>query len=151
MLGKPILMGMNNPLSRRPEHALYPSPPGCTGHRIWKMLSARTGATEEQYLAAFDRRNLQNARLWTATDAWAAAEAMLPQLRGRLVVLLGVEVRKAFGVPPLLVHPQTLHGVTWRQLPHPSGRCHWYNAPRNKRVAELLLAELYEEYTRSAA
>ena len=141
---KPILMGMNNPLSARPEHALFPYPPGCTGHRIWKMLEARTGATRSQYLEAFERRNLLNSLAWKKHEARPAALAVWPQLLGRVVVLLGNDPRDAFGVPPLLVHPQEYGGVTWRQLPHPSGRCHWYNSPKNRDVAALLLQELYE-------
>ena len=141
---KPVIVGMNNPLSRRPEHALYPHPPGCTGHRLWRMLEARTGATELEYLAAFERVNLVAGRAWCPELGRGSAERYRVLFRGRVVLLLGQAVRRAFGVPPLLVHPQELDGVTWRQLPHPSGRCRWYNESRNRRVAEVLLEELYD-------
>lgn len=140
---KPVLLGMNNPLSSRPEHALYPEPPRCTGWNLWKMLHDKTGATQEQYLEAFDRRNLLNARRWDARQARAAANSLVDLLQGRVVVVLGAEVVHALGLPRLLLHPQVSRGVTWRQLPHPSGRCHWYNDPKNREVASLLLEELY--------
>lgn len=145
---KPVLIGMNNPVSSAPEHALYPSPPGCTGHRIWKMLNARTGVDEGEYLEAFERRNLLSSRSWNVRPsmATALADSMIPSLQGRTVVLLGQTVRAAFGVQRQLVHPVESRGVTWRQLPHPSGRCHWYNVKKNREVAELLLEELYLEW-----
>ena len=135
-------------MSHRPEYALWHSPPGCTGHRLWKMLSARTGATEEEYVSCFERVNLVTGP-WRQSAADAAASLLRPVLRGRTVVLLGQSVRRAFGVPRLLVHPQVIDDVTWRQLPHPSGRCHWYNDRRNKHVAELLLEELFEDWRRA--
>ena len=107
------------------------------------MLEARTGAKRWQYLAAFERRNVLDSTTWDRRAARENALAMWPTLLGRTVVLFGNEARDAFGVPPTLVHPQEYGGVTWRQLPHPSGRCHWYNAPKNREVAALLLEELY--------
>ncbi len=88
---------------------------------------------------------------------------------GRTIVLLGSAVREAFhyvlsdvpsvhindavwfgeptgGLPPVLVHPQQAAGCTWRQIPHPSGRNRWYNEPKNVKVVELLMEELYVAY-----
>jgi hypothetical protein len=137
---------MCNPLSRDPEHALYPSPPGCTGHRLWQLLRIRQpGVTEQQYLRAFDRRNLVAGREWDTLTGEMNAVIMTSELwcSGRTVLLLGEKVRRAFGLEKLLVHPQERDGCTWRQLPHPSGRNAWYNAQDNRRVASLLLEELY--------
>lgn len=134
---------MNNPLSSRPEHALYPSPVGCTGHRLWVMLNRRTGASEEEYLEAFDRRNLLCAQTWNKAEAQDAASHLIREVRGRVVLVLGADVRDILKLPVKLVHPQELYGVTWRQLPHPSGRNPWYNERGNREVAELLLEELY--------
>lgn len=134
---------MNNPISSDPEHALYPYPEGCTGHRIWKLLSQRTGATQEQYLEAFDRRNLVGGRAWSLSAAREALPGLREYARGRVVVVLGSEVRELLKLPRLLVHPLEVDGTVWRQLPHPSGRNHWYRVPGNREVAELLLEELY--------
>lgn len=147
---KPVIIGMNNPLSSDPKYALFPHPPGCTGYRLWKMLEARTGVFRAEYIQVFERRNLVPTKEWCAVTANVNARSMLPELGGRTVLLLGNEVRKAFGVPPLLVHPQEIGGVTWRQLPHPSGRNRWYNDPENVRLAEVLMQDLYECARRQA-
>ncbi len=169
-MSKPLLIGMNNPLSQRDGHALYPAPEGCTGHRLWAMLNSRTGASRLQYLECFDRRNLVTGREWDRLAARARAYEMVCELRdsGRTVVLLGNSVREAFhfvltdveiedherglaatykgGLPPLLVHPQVAGGCTWRQIPHPSGRNKWYDVQENRKVVELLMEELYEAH-----
>lgn len=150
MTMKPILLGMNNPLSSRPEHALYPDPVGCTGHRIWRMLHARTQASQEEYLEAFDRRNLLGTRTWCTDQARDAASHFIREACGRVVLVLGAEPRDALRLPRLLVKPLVMHGVTWRQLPHPSGRNLWYNNPENRHVAELLLEELYRNTHQAA-
>ena len=75
---------------------------------------------------------------------------------GRTIVLLGNAVREAFSralggsLPPVLIHPQTVGGCTWRQIPHPSGRNLYYNAEANRKVVELLMEELYVEYRNQA-
>lgn len=147
-MARPLLVGMNNPLSTMPGHELFPLPEGCTGNRLWKMLHSRTGANELQYLEAFERRNLVQGTDYVGTRAKARAHEISLELEGtgRTVVLLGQDVRKAFGHPRLLVHPQVIGGCTWRQIPHPSGRNLWYNVPDNVRVVELLLEELYVQY-----
>ncbi len=142
---KPILIGMNNPVNVGVGYELYPSPEGCTGHRLWRMLNERTGASRSAYLDAFERRNLVRHKLYDRTIARLNAADIQRELRGtgRHVVLLGREVQQAFAHPPLLIHPQVIGGCTWRQLPHPSGRNFWYNDPDNVKLAELLLEELY--------
>lgn len=140
---KPLLLGMNNPLSDSPEYDLYPYPEGSTGYRIWKMLPE--GTTRSQYLEAFDRRNLLRSRRWDLRAARAAVLEVAPHLDGRVVVVLGTQVRAALGlepVEPLTVMGATLstgHSMTCVAVPHPSGRNYWYNTPGNRdRVCELL-------------
>lgn len=148
-MARPLLIGMNNPVSTQPGFELYPLPANCTGHRLWTMLNARTGATKGQYLEAFERRNLVRGIDYDKTRAKARAHEISMELdgSGRTIILLGQDVRAAFGHPRLLVHPQVIGGCTWRQLPHPSGRNIWYNDPENVRVAELLMEELYAAAT----
>ncbi len=145
---RPILIGMNNPVSSNPDHALFPVPEGCTGNRLWRMLESRTRATRANYRDVFERRNLVRGKTWNMMQASARAHEITVELRGtgRTVVLLGQDVRQAFCHPKQLIHPQDIDGVIWRQLPHPSGRNHWYNNPENVKLAELLLEELYRDY-----
>lgn len=146
---RPLLLGMNNPLSDDPEFDLYPYPEGCTGWRLWQLLPE--GTTRHQYLAAFDRRNLLRARAWDARAARAAAAELLPRLEGRFVVVLGTQVRAALGLlpaEPLEVRVQRVSGdvfdfdLTWLAFPHPSGRNRWFNDPANRRAAAAALAGL---------
>jgi len=96
------------------------------------MLNERTGASKQDYVRAFDRRNLCD------LDAF-----MVPP--GSTVVLLGEDVRRWFGLPKILIHPQVRDGVTYRQVPHPSGLCRFYNHPAQRELVALLLGQLYEE------
>jgi hypothetical protein len=140
---------MNNPHSADPRYALAPFPRGVAGHRLWSFLHRRRpDVMRIHYMQAFDRRNLC-AGGWSRREAREVFEAMRPALEGRTVLLLGEEVRLATGVPRELVLPQVLGGVTYRQLPHPSGLCRWYNDEANRELAALLLEEMYEEGRRT--
>lgn len=140
---KTVLIGMNNPLSRNPDYALWPAPVNCTGWRIWKMLDERAPVDPMDYTSGFERINLCSKAHWDRAMARRRAEKLLPTLEGRTAIVLGAAVRDAFKLPPLLVEPVVSRGVTWRQLPHPSGRCRWYNNPKHRKMAGLLLEEEY--------
>ena len=147
---RPLLIGMNNPLSSHPEGALYPRPPGCTGHRIFLMLRSQIPEiTEKQYLARFDRRNVLTG-VWNLQRARAAAADIWPHMMGRRFALLGKDVTRAFGLhrgerdaPPLMWQELGYRDTHWALLPHPSGRNMWYNTPGNRDRAAQFLAELY--------
>lgn len=141
---KTILLGMNNPVSSRPEHALYPYPPNCTGWRIMKLLQTRIPElTRRQYLTGFDRINLVNSKTWDKESAKVAARQLPSLYRGRTILAFGGAVRDALELPEILIHPLRKDGCIWRQLPHPSGRCRWYNDPDCAALAASLLEELY--------
>jgi hypothetical protein len=143
---RPVLIGMNNPISSEPKHALFPAPEGCTGHRLYEMLRSRVpDATRGQYLAKFDRRNLVSSRMYDKHMARSAATVIEQEFfgSGRTIVLLGADVAAAFQIPRLLLHPQVIGGSTWRQVPHPSGRNLWYNDEQNKLLVSMLLEDLY--------
>lgn len=147
MSNRPLLIGISNPVSSAPEHALFPYPPGCTGHRILQMLQTRLPeVTRQDYLRRFERRNLVPHKVVSMNIARETAMRIQKELwgSGRNVVLFGEEVRRAFGHPRSLLHPQVIGGVTWRQVPHPSGRNHWFNSSENRDMVALLLEELYK-------
>jgi hypothetical protein len=147
-----ILLGMNNPVSTKPGHELYPWPEGCTGYRLHAMLSELDPAiTRSAYLRMFDRRNLLRGP-WTAEGGRRVAARLRGELESRRdlnVVVLGADVWRALGLDrrtELLSHCQELTGPVWWRVPHPSGRNLWYNAECNRvRVARLLLQLLEEE------
>ena len=162
---RPLLVGMNNPLSSRPEHALYPYPPGCTGDRIYQMLCEATRARQRtpfrrEYLDAFDRVNLIDGPEWSDAEARLGASRICHRLFGPKVVMLGAKVPKSFNLPRLewgvwstvrvnarlLEEPPAFTDeIRYVCLPHPSGRCREYNDPAVRGLAGRILAELYYE------
>lgn len=142
-----VVIGMTNPASERPEHALWTRPVGCSGHRLWQMAAARTGVSEEDWLAMTDRRNLCVGG-WCREDALVAARAMTPEIRSRTTVLLGAEVASCFPSTGMLCQWQRPTGTPprnpspWIHIPHPSGMCRWYNSPANRVCVEILLGDL---------
>lgn len=146
---KPVIIGMNNPLSLAPQHALYPHPSRSTGHQLWRMLNMlRPEVTKRDYIRAFERHNLCQGP-WRLATARQVASDMLPELQGRTVLLLGERVRQAFRLPPQLVHPIRWHGVEFRQVPHPSGRNLWYNHPTHLLIVGALLEDMYDRFERA--
>jgi hypothetical protein len=170
MAQRPVLVGMNNPISMRLEHALYPWPKSCTGYRLWQMLNESSGVSKREYLEAFERVNLVTGS-WNVESARQEARKFMSLYVGRTLVLLGGEVRRAFKHPKrdsyrsgyrivdagavleiafidssIVVEDST---IRFYQLPHPSGRNPWYNDSDNRRVAGELLSELYLEYVGS--
>lgn len=141
---------MCNPLSTDPRHALYPSPPGCSGYRLWRMLHEVSGASRSDYCEGFDRRNLLRGRLWDRPLARTAARRFSSTLsQGTIVVVLGQEVARALGLNWRLMEPQRgAGGCVYRVIPHPSGRCRWYNEPENRLVVGLMLEELLNDQGR---
>lgn len=149
---RPIIIGMNNPHSTDPRYVLFPTPPGCAGWRLWRMIAdVRPGTYRQHYIDVFDRRNLLVGNWSRRRAIEAAATIELP--RGATVVLLGAELRDTFDLPARPIHPivDTSRGVVFRQVPHPSGRCLWYNNEENRRLVGALLSDLMDEYYRRVA
>lgn len=117
-------MGLDNPHSANPRCALHPRPKGASGSRLQKM----SGLSESEYLRRFDRRNV------------STHGTTLPE--NATVVLLGDAVRQRFGLKKLLILPQVKDGRTFRQIPHPSGRCLAYNDPVFRDLVGMMLRSL---------
>lgn len=140
---RPILLGMNNPLSSNPDDALVYWPEGCTGHRVLGLLQrADPAVSGDDYLEMFDRRNLVAGRAWS--DAAAREAARQFDTRGsRSVVVLGAKTWAAFGAPATPWLSSCSDGqVEWWRVPHPSGLNRWYDVPGNARSAADLLLKI---------
>lgn len=148
---KPILIGSDNPHSSDPTMALTPYIPGTTGHRIWKMLNGRVpSATHQDYVTAFQRVNLEDFPLMESSSGSVIIPNELQKIMKRsTVVLFGDNVRRAFGLPKLFLHPIERDGVVYRQVPHPSGVNRFYNDPTMRELVAMLLEELYASSGRS--
>lgn len=147
-LDRVTLIGMNNPLSTDDRHALWPDPVNCTGWRVWKMLEARTGATQQQYIDTFRRVSLLSTRKWhqsLAGPAWKSMEDWVLE-RSDVIVLLGTAVRRAvLGGAETKVLGRVSTSIY--VVPHPSGLNRWYNDPVNLAATEILLEELWARAT----
>lgn len=141
----PLLIGMNNPLSRHPSDALWPDPPGCTGHRLWEMLRRECGLTPDEYVSTFDRVNLVTGP-WNAVGARLAARSLRVEIAGRRAAMLGRGVWTAFRLPIVAPLDGLRHGeTTLLYVPHPSGMNRWYNDEANCRSAARAILALREE------
>jgi hypothetical protein len=148
---KPLLIGLNNPLSPRPRDALVPWPRGCAGARLveYTQLAAPDFTTDE-YLDAFERRNLWPGR--ELPRGRGATNLLLREGRSllaecvsapRTVVLLGAKVWYCVlsRTPPQSFDYQHVHGSTFWYVPHPSGLNRAYNDHANRaRTGAVLLS-----------
>lgn len=108
------------------------------------MLNDDYGISKTEYTNGFKRLNLTIFPQKKSDDLVAKARKLHESFPpGSVVILLGREVQKAFAIPRVLIHPQVRgNGVTYRQIPHPSGRCHFYNDPVNRSLVAMMLKEL---------
>lgn len=146
---RPVLLGMCNPLSGDPEHALYPHPEGCTGHRVYAMLrEVSPDVTRQSYLRGFDRRNLVAVRAWSMTAGRTFAAALKASLEPACeVAVLGAATWSALRLPRtewLGRYDDYEYCVTWYRVPHPSGLNRWYNDAGNRLAAARLLLRVME-------
>ena len=137
MINRPIILGLINPHNTEP---LYIRPTGCSGYRIASFLREFSPLTEEDYLKLFDRRNLL---LSNEDDPHIAADAFRSTLKeGDQVILLGEAVRRALDLPKMFIHPITVDGVTYRQIPHPSGLTRFYNDAVARQLVAMMFLDL---------
>jgi hypothetical protein len=139
-----ILVGEDNPYGSEPEFALYPSPRGCSGHRLMEIL----GLPDDVYVA-LHRTNLCDSGAWSMKEARRRARLLSadPSAPWRTIVPLGRKVAEAFGyelpfftsgIEPLTAMWST--PITLVSLPHPSGRnaSTWCKPELRGRAREIL-------------
>ena len=138
---RPLLVGEANPYGSAPEFALYPSPRGCSGDRLCRLV---LGLDPDDYLERFDRVNLCP-REWHLPTANARAAELFVDARARgvPVVLLGAKVTRASGTA---FEPFTIIAESWLCplrviLPHPSGLSRAWGAPGAYERARAVLRE----------
>ena len=142
---KTLLIGLDNPHSRNPKHALLPMPDGATGHKIVLLIREQVpGYSAGRYLRDFARLNLyvgehaRSGRGSAATDRLLASMALHVLSAGGYLhaVLLGKRVQAAFS------DFAEVAAVQFHCLPHPSARNRWYNDEKNRSYAARLLESL---------
>jgi hypothetical protein len=133
-LVKPLLVGESNPYGSSPAFALYPSPQGCTGHRLCHLIMA---LDEDDYLERFDRANLCVGK-WSVPKAREAALALSLKHDDGVIVLLGAKVCTGFGLP---FRPFEAVGPNRVVLPHPSGLNRMWGEPDAFERARAVLRE----------
>lgn len=149
---KPILLGLSNPYSDNPRHALAPFPKRSTGWRLWRMMDGVRPIDAKRYMNAFDRRNLFGTHEPVGkAERQAIAKDFLSTIPlGSTIVLLGTDLQECISpilsgaIKRVLIHPQVIDGFTWRCLPHPSGRSPLYNDPVMRNLAGMMLAEVLD-------
>lgn len=149
---KAIIIGLNNPISPRPDDALLPYPAGCTGHRLLELLQlADPSFDEADYLETFERRNL-----WRGMELpiGRGKTALLRREGRRLldyctaepreVVLLGAQVWSAVTnrTAPSWLQSKTIADSVFWYVPHPSGLNRIYNKIDKRADAGRLLLEV---------
>jgi hypothetical protein len=132
-----IFVGVDNPGSDDPAEALHPDPPGGAGHRLWQM----TGVSREIYLKIC-RVNMSRIQRFYS-NPWSFFRT------GDVVVVLGQDVRNWLRLPRVGIDiPIVSCGVTYYQIPHPSGCNRVYNDPEARAAVTKLLTRLCRRYKR---
>ena len=116
-----LLVGESNPYGVDPYYALYPFPAHASGGRLARIL----GMSPDEYLGAFDRRNLLIGRRWSVVAAREEAGRLTHSRR----VLLGARVAAAHGLPFRPFTSTATHFGKVVILPHPSGRSRAWSDP----------------------
>lgn len=123
-MSRPVLVGESNPYGGDPYYALYPSPDGCSGHRLCRLI---LGMSRRAYLDTFERVNLVDGK-WNMRDARRkAADLITEYADGGRLILLGAKVCSAFDLRFEPFEVYDLCGIDVAVLPHPSGLCRLWN------------------------
>lgn len=72
------------------------------------------------------------------------ADALLPELDGRVVVMLGSRLRRVFGLPAVHDWTANTDGGAMSWIYHPSGLTRQYNDPAHREAAGLTLRRAME-------
>ena len=119
--------------------------------RIARKLAELAGVSVEEWLRCTERTNLLRefpgkagkGDAWPKERASRLAEETKSSLVGRVVLLLGRNVARAFGLSDLPWLTWTeVFGARVAAMPHPSGIVLWWNSAENREKASTFLREV---------
>ncbi len=128
-----------------------PLAPGNNSRSAAWGLVRMTGLDPDTYLLSFERRNLLPRFLGRTGKGdrfpmkWARKETakLIPQLHGRVVVLVGPKVARAINFNHIPAFTwEWMAGAMMAWIPNTSGACHWWNDPANAEQGQRFLAGL---------
>lgn len=147
----------NAATEHRPELWLRPDGTGAPMTHSANRLLRYTGYTQREYLELFERTNLLDhavASRWPLELARCRAASLIQRIaedRFTRVVLLGQKVNAAFlhfgygaGSPCLWHFWEEPSPFFVAFVPHPSGRCRWWNDEGNRALARQFFRRLME-------
>ncbi len=140
-----LVVGEVNPISSRPEHALFCAPAGCSGHRLQELIF---GLPRVHYLALW-RTNLCRGDWSKVSARHRVSELADGRCPWDVIVMLGRQVASAFapliGIsgaarpPDISSTISTGRTIILVAIPHPSGLNRAWNTPGEiPRVRELM-------------
>jgi len=145
-----LLVGLDNPQSSDPKHALWPRPANCAGYRLHQMIKLVDPTFSERHYLSIPRTNLFPVgpcpKSYKSEALRQAGELIRRQLEGQgtYVVCLGNDVRNAVieasNLKATMFYEQLGSYYTW--LPHPSGRNRDYNEKKMQRKVGAFLRAL---------
>lgn len=136
---KPTIVGESNPYGGDDYFALYPSPDGCSGHRLCCLI---LGMDPDDYLERFNRVNLVRGP-WRIGPARERAKELWSDPDAGRFILLGSKVCAAWetSFKPFAVSD----GGTTLVLPHPSGINRLWHRPGMIEKARSAVASFVPE------
>lgn len=137
-----VFVGID-PGERDGESSTPLDPTWPSGARLAKLI----GLSHPEFVRRFDRVNLHPSPGTSEKEDRRAASNLLPLLRGRRVVALGLRVAEAIGTPSTwfgwsLVRAEGDDGFVGTTVPHPSGLSRWWNSSDNVGLAREFLSHL---------
>lgn len=149
---KPLIIGEAPNRNGDPARPLG----GACGRRLADLC----GITPREFARRFQRVNVLAAwpgaqSIKGATFPMSAARTAASRLRrrfvaGRIVIVLGRRVARAFEVDGEYFEPQRVAGATIVIVPHPSGVNRWYNSRQHERLARRRLSAIAAYAARDA-
>lgn len=141
---RPVIVGMNNPLSVDPRAALLPYPKHSSGWNLWSMVHDVCGVSRGEFRRSFCFVNLCDDTVWDPLAARRKYDTLESAWEGRRVVLLGLAV---LGVlwqtrPSSALEWRSNAGYRWCWVPNPNRLCEDYSNPLIRRVVGMRLEEL---------